>query len=385
MRTSDHYDTIVVGGRCAGSATAMLLARAGQRVLVLEAARAGADTLSTHALMRGGVLQLRRWGLLDRVVGSGTPAIRHTEFHYGTEVEVVDVRPSDGVGALRAPRRTVLDPILAAAAARAGAEMCYGVRVTGVIRNGTGRVIGVEQLDRRAGTRRRATADLVVGADGIRSTIAAAVRAPVRHAGTAASAFVYGYWSGLTGSRDRYRWYYRPHASAGAIPTNDGQLCVWASVPTARFAALRSNLDASYRAVLAEAAPLLAVELAAARLVGPVRGFPGIPGYLRAATGPGWALVGDAGWYKDPITAHGITDALRDAELLARAALDGPPALADYERTRDKLSVPLLAVTDRIASYSWDLAELRDLLVELSKAMRPEVDALLALDAPVAA
>ncbi len=246
-------------------------------------------------------------------------------------------------------------------------------------------MIGVEGLRRGAGTRLRATADLVVGADGIRSTIAAAVRAPVRHTGTVAGAFVYGYWSGLAGADDRYRWYYRPHASAGAIPTNDGQLCIWASVPAARFAALRGNLDASYRAVLAEAAPKLAVELTAARLVGPVRGFPGLPSYLRAATGPGWALVGDAGWFKDPITAHGITDALRDAELLARVVLDGPRALPDYERIRDEPSVPLLVVTDRIASYRWDLAELRDLLVELSGAMRPEVAALLDLDRPVAA
>ena len=83
MSTSEHYDTIVVGARCAGAATAMLLARSGQRVLVLDAARAGTDTLSTHALMRGGVLQLHRWGLLDAVVAAGTPAIRHTEFHYG--------------------------------------------------------------------------------------------------------------------------------------------------------------------------------------------------------------------------------------------------------------------------------------------------------------
>jgi 2-polyprenyl-6-methoxyphenol hydroxylase-like FAD-dependent oxidoreductase len=102
-----HYDAIVVGGRCAGAATAMLLARGGMRVLVVEAARPGTDTLSTHALMRGGVLQLHRWGLLDAVVDAGTPAIRSTEFAYGDdEVETVDIRPSGGISALYAPRRT---------------------------------------------------------------------------------------------------------------------------------------------------------------------------------------------------------------------------------------------------------------------------------------
>lgn len=109
-----------------------------------------------------------------------------------------------------------------------------------------------------------------------------------------------------------------------------------------------------------------------------MRGFPGIPGYLRAAVGPGWALVGDAGWYTDPIAAHGITAALRDAELLARAVLDGSPQR--YEQIRDELSLPLLAVADRIASYRWDLIAIRTLLVELSRVMRPEVDALLQLD-----
>jgi flavin-dependent dehydrogenase len=318
-------------------------------------------------------------------VAAGTPAIEHTDFHYGEDVAHVEVRPGDGITALRAPRRTVLDPILAAAATDAGAELRYGARVIGLIRDRCGRVSGVHGLERGTGAPLCATADLVVGADGIRSTVAAAVRAPVRHLGTAAGAFVYGYWSGVAGGADRYRWYYRPHASAGAIPTNDGQLCVWASVPSSRFPALRRDLEAGYRAVLAEAAPSLAVELAAGRPVGPVRGFPGTPGFLRAATGPGWALVGDAGWFKDPITSHGITDALRDAELLARAVLAGPRALPDYERIRDTLSLPLLAVTDRIASYRWDLVELRDLLIELSKAMRPEVAALRELDDPLAA
>jgi flavin-dependent dehydrogenase len=254
----------------------------------------------------------------------------------------------------------------------------HGVRVTRVLRDGAGRVVGVEGRARGSGPV-RATANLVVGADGIRSTVAAAVRAPVRHAGAGAGAFVYGHWAGLAGPADRYRWYYRPHAAAGAIPTNDGRTCVWVSVPAARFAAART---ASFHSLLAEAAPDLAAEVTAGRLDGTVRGFPGVASYLCAASGPGWALVGDAGWFKDPITAHGITDALRDAELLARAVLRHDPR--GYERERDALSLPLLTVTDRIAGYRWDLTELRDLLVELSTAMRPEVDALLALDAPLA-
>jgi flavin-dependent dehydrogenase len=149
------------------------------------------------------------------------------------------------------------------------------------------------------------------------------------------------------------------------------------------------DLEASFRSLLAEAAPEVAQSIAAAPPGGRLRGFPGAPGYVRSCGGPGWALVGDAAYYKDPITAHGITDALRDAELLARAVLDAPhggraqlDALQDYQHSRDRLSEKLFDTTERIASYQWDLTELRAHLRALSNAMRPEVDALLEFDRP---
>lgn len=380
-----HYDAIVVGGRCAGAATAMLLARGGMRVLIVEAARPGTDTLSTHALMRGGVLQLHRWGLLDAVAAAGTPAIVATEFAYGDEIETIDIRPGDGISALRAPRRTVLDRLLFEAARAAGADVRTPARVTGLLTHG-GAVSGIEGIDRGTGTSFRATAPLIVGADGRNSTIARAVGADVRRRGTASGAIVYGYFPGLP--RDRYHWAYRPGATAGVVPTGDGLACVWAGTPTSRFTHRRSaSLDADYRSLLAEADPPLAAAIGTATPVGTLRAFPGQPGWIRALAGPGWTLVGDAAYFKDPITAHGITDALRDAELLADAVLHAPhggraqlDALREYEHTRDRLSEPLFDITDRIASYQWDLAELREQLVELSQAMRAEVDALLALD-----
>jgi len=276
-----HYDAIIVGGRCAGAATAMLLARGGMRVLVVEAARPGTDTLSTHALMRGGVLQLHRWGLLDAVVDAGTPAIRSTEFAYGDdEVETVDIRPSGGISALYAPRRTVLDPLLLEAARVAGAEVRIPARVTRVLTDG-GRVHGVEGIERGTGIRFRATAPLTVGADGRNSTIARAVDARPRRRGAESSAFLYGYYPGL--SRDRYRWVYRPGVSAGVVPTNDGMACVWAGTASDRFTRQQSaGPDAIYRSLLAEAAPELARSLGARPPVGTLRAFPGQPGWIRA-------------------------------------------------------------------------------------------------------
>src|SRR3954447_8102767 len=105
------WDVVVVGARVAGAATAMLLARAGLRVLCVDRSRYGSDTLSTHALMRGGVIQLDRWGLLPALEAAGTPAVRRTVFHYGDESYGVSIRPSGGVDALFAPRRTVIDTL----------------------------------------------------------------------------------------------------------------------------------------------------------------------------------------------------------------------------------------------------------------------------------
>ena len=374
---SSSFDAIVVGGRCAGASTAMLLARGGLHVLVLEAGRPGADTLSTHALMRGGVLQLHRWGVLESIVASGTPAITRTDFCYsdGT-TDSVAIRPEPGQTGLYAPRRTVLDGLLAQHAADAGAEFRFGATVVDLVRSGSV-VTGVRWRERTNGTVQSAHAPIVIGADGRRSAVADLAGAPYRRVGAASGAIMLGYYSGL--DRHAYQWFYAPGGSAGVVPTNDGLACVWAGAPAAAFAARRTGHEEFQRTLLARIAPALGLQ----KSHGPVRAFPGQVGFVRQAAGAGWALVGDAGYFKDPITAHGITDALRDAELLARAVvlmLDGDrAALRDYERVRDQLSATVWELTERIASYRWDLTEIRELLPALSRAMRPEVAELQAL------
>ena len=133
---SGPWDVVVVGARVAGASTALLLARAGLRVLVVDRARRGSDTVSTHALLRPGVLQLRRWGVLDAVREGGTPPVRRTTFVYGEDVVSVAIRPSSGVDALYAPRRHLLDRVLTDAAAEAGGDVLHEVTVARVLEDG---------------------------------------------------------------------------------------------------------------------------------------------------------------------------------------------------------------------------------------------------------
>jgi len=383
------HDVVVVGARIAGAATAMLLARRGLRVLLLDRGRPDADTISTLALMRCGVLQLGRWGLLDAVVAAGTPAIRRTLFHYGEETIAIGIAPAFGVDALFAPRRTVLDPILVDAARAAGVEVRFGVAVESVERDASGRVVGVSGHD----AERRpfsAGARIVVGADGVASTIARAVAAPTTHAASAAGGTIYSFFRGIGG--DAYEWAFAPPVAGGVIPTNDGAACVFVAATNERFVAdRRGTVEETFDQILVELGGTLAGRVAAVERVERFHGIAGLTGYLRRPWGPGWALVGDAGYFKDPITAHGISDALRDAELAARAiarALAEPAAeeeaLSGYEAERDRLSIELFAITERIARYDWTRAGIQELHRELSHAMHAEVELLAGLDPPPA-
>jgi 2-polyprenyl-6-methoxyphenol hydroxylase-like FAD-dependent oxidoreductase len=364
------YDAVIVGARCAGAATAMLLARAGLDVLVIEQGAPGADALSTLALMRAGVLQLSRWGLLDQIRAAGTPRIEKTTFHYDDRAVEIRIKPRDGVDALYAPRRTVLDPLLADAAQAAGAEVVYRVRVTELQRDGQERVTGV--VVESGSVARTIAATMVIGSDGIHSTVAKRVGAAPYLVGSHMSSVIYTRARGL--DMEGYHWHYAPGVSVGVIPTNDGETVVFVAAPQQRFMReLRFDLAAGFQKVLQETSPALG-RVMRRTAAGSFRGFAGHRAFLRPAWGPGWALVGDAGYFKDPITAHGITDALRDAELLARAVLRGTDeALVGYQTVRDQLSARLLTITDEIASFAWDLPRLQVLHKSLSDEMSREV------------
>jgi flavin-dependent dehydrogenase len=390
MHTANRsrHDVVVVGGRVAGSATAMLLARLGHDVVVLDQASFPSDTVSTHSIARSGVVQLRRWGLLDAVLDSGAPAIRQVTFNAGGESTSRTIKDKAGVDFLVAPRRYVLDTILATAAERAGAEVRPGVTVPGVQRDGRGRVVGVSGQD-RAGARIQIGARYVIGADGLGSRVAGLVSAAINEVRQAGGAAQYAYYSGIPWSGIEF--FVANRSFAGVFPTHDGEACIWVCNPSADARAVRrrngSRVEA-FGALLERSAPQLAERLRQARRTSPVQGTLRQPNQLRQAFGPGWALVGDAGYYRDAVTAYGISDAFRDAELLA-AALDQAlgagaqetTALAAYRQQRDQALREIFEITCRLAAYP-PVPRFVELQKQLSAAIDKEAAALAARPIP---
>jgi flavin-dependent dehydrogenase len=383
----DTYDVIVVGGRVAGASTAMLLARAGARVALVDRGRYGSDTLSTHGLMRAGVLQLSRWGLLDRVVAAGTPPVRHTTFRYrGDDPVHISIRPTPGVDALYAPRRHLVDRILVDAAVEAGVDVRHDTRVSDLLRDDRGRVTGVRTVG--ADHEEDLPARFVVGADGIGSFVARDVQAPIVQQGRSGSAIRYAYYRGFEPTG--YEWAYGDGAASGIIPTNGDLTCVFVATSPVRMRTLRMGrpADRTFSTLFRLAAPDQAHRLDAATRVGRGHGWAGMPGFVRRSSGPGWALVGDAGYFKDPISTHGMTEAMRDAELLASALLEATSgvvpeevALGRYQRRRDALSGHLFEASDAIAAYDWNSTEVQPLLRRVAAAMTDEVELLESLPA----
>jgi flavin-dependent dehydrogenase len=320
------YDAIVVGARCAGSPTAMLLARAGHRVLLVDRAELPSDTLSTHFIHPSGVARLKRWGLLPRIAAAGAPPIPHYTLDVGPFALRGTPPPLDGVSDAYCVRRTVLDHLLMTEAAAAGAEVRFGFPVDGLLTQG-GRVTGVRSRDRTERAR------IVIGADGMSSLVARTVAAPVYDATGPLTCAYYTYWSGveMTGAE----LYVRDGNAIIAAPTNDGLVVTIVFWPNERFPAVRADLDRAFMAAL-DLAPGLAERVRAGERAERFRGTARLPSFYRRPYGDGWALVGDAGYHKDPILAVGIGDAFRDAELLADAVGTGDPA--GYERRRNELS-----------------------------------------------
>jgi flavin-dependent dehydrogenase len=358
------YDVIVVGARCAGSPTAMLLARRGYRVLLVDRATFPSDTMSTHMVHPPGVAALERWGLLDDLRRTGCPPIKRYSFDFGPFAISGAPQPVDGVREAYGPRRIVLDALLADAAVAAGAELREAFSVDEVLFE-EGRVSGIGG-HARGGRRVTERARVVVGADGRHSLIAKAVRAARYHERPPLEASYYAYWSGLHASE--FEVFIRPGRAWGVIPTHDDLTCVVVGWPSAEFAPNRSDIEGNYLRSVA-LAPDFAARLEAATRETRFVGTGDLPNWFRQAHGPGWALVGDAGYHKDPCTAQGISDAFRDAQALADAldeALAGrqpfEQALGRYQRERDAAALPMFELTCDLATLEPPPPELQQLL-----------------------
>ncbi len=370
------YDVIVIGARCAGSPTAMLLARKGYKVLLVDKAVFPSDTISTHIIWPPGASKLKRWGLLDTISSSGAPLIRKLNFDVGPFTLSGSLPPFDGVSDCYAPRRTVLDKILLDAAAAAGAEVREGCGVDELLFDERGSVNGISYHS-HGGKHGTETARIVIGADGRNSVVARGVDAPKYNVEPVYACWYYAYWSGA--ATGEIEFFMRPERAIGSISTNDGMACVAISSPVREFEKWRADIEGSYMASL-DLTPELAERVRCGKRETKFFGTSDIPNFFRKPFGPGWALVGDAGYHKDPIGAQGISDAFRDAELLANAVDDGfsgrsgiDDALAGYEQQRNDAVMAMYRFNCEMASHAPPPPEMQMLFAALN-GNQPDTD-----------
>jgi 2-polyprenyl-6-methoxyphenol hydroxylase-like FAD-dependent oxidoreductase len=362
-----RYDAIVLGARCAGSPTGMLLARKGYRVLVVDRATFPSDTVSTHIVHPPGVAALSRWGLLDRLEGTGCPPVHTYVFDFGP-FAITGSPGTDEYPAAYCPRRTILDKLLVDAAADAGAEIRERFTVEELLFEG-GCVMGVKGRS-KGGASVSEQAKVVVGADGRNSLVADAVRPEHYDEKPPLLCGYYTYWSGLP-MHGRFENYVRPYRGFAAVPTHDDLTLVIAGWPYSEFEANRKDVEGNYLAVLdlvPEFADRARRGRREARFVGAT-----VPNFFRRPYGRGWALVGDAGYNKDFITAQGITDAFRDAERCATAldeflsgARSFDEAMRDYQRARDEQARPMYELTCQLATLEPPPREMVELFAATS-------------------
>lgn len=335
-------DVIVVGARCAGSPLAMLLARAGHTVVVVDRARFPSDTLSTHYITPDGVERMRAWGLLDRVLATGCPELRGIQ----RTMQGMVLPPDTSDPLALCPRRTVLDKLLVDAAREAGAEVREGASVDSLIVE-DGVVQGIRGHSGEGQFEERAA--VVVGADGRESFVARAVNATPYNEVEGATAGYYGYYRGFGATAPEL--YLGGGQAMFVFPTNDGETCLGVEFQAGRFKEFRQDIEGNLRAAL-QAVPSLGERFAKATLSGRIMGLSPHKSFYRKPYGPGWALVGDSGYYRDPLLGQGINDAFRDADALADAlhrciseGSDWESTLSAYEQQRNEATAMIYNLT----------------------------------------
>ena len=339
----EEVDVVVVGARCAGTAAAIAFRRAGRSVVALDWARFPSSTVSTHLLWAGGVAELERVGAREWVEACGAPRlpVGYAEIPGAPAVRAT-YTAVEGIRYGLCVRRPALDAALVDTARAAGAEIRERTRVGGLIRR-NGRVVGVVARE-QGGPPYELRARLVVGADGRGSTVARLVGATEPHTSNPNErACYYAYFDDPHGDWRSIAAQWRQGAELGtAFPCDGGLTLVLLMPPLHRVPEFKVDRAGAYADTI-EGIRGLARRLHGCERRSSIFGAVDLSSYFRHSSGAGWALVGDAGHFKDPITAQGIRDALRFGRLLgehAAPALDDPAALdtalGAWERRRDE-------------------------------------------------
>ena len=338
------YEAIVIGARCAGASTAMLLGRLGHKVLLVDKTAVASDIPPGHFIHRFGPQRLAKWGLLDQIVETGCPLVSDVVMSMGGVPMHGKNLLVDGIPFGIGPRRAALDKILVDNAVAAGVELRDQFVAEDFLRDGD-RISGIRGRDLTTGHRFEEQGQIVIGADGRNSKLAQAVNAPTYEAVPSVSCYYFSYWSGVPMAE--LQLHVGRDFVIFAFPTNDNLLALFVAWPIERFSEVRQNIENEFMATI-EQVPMLAAQVRAGERVEKFYGTADLPNFFRKPFGPGWALVGDAGHHKDPFMALGIADALRDAELVAQAVHDGlagitslEDALAAFEAERNETSLPL--------------------------------------------
>lgn len=346
----------------------MLLARAGYKVLLVDKEIFPSDTINRHYLHQPAVARLKDWDLFDSLRASDCPPIRTCTMDLGLSVLRGSLRPLDIVAEPYAPRRTVLDKILVDAAVDAGAELRDSFLVVDLTVDGA-RVTGIRGRT-KTGSLVYEHARMVIGADGQHSIVARLAKAAEYNVRPAYTCAYSSYWSGIPVQENEI--YQRGDQMMGAYPTNDGLALVWIELPHSELRAFRTNIEKNFSHAL-RAVPQFADKIQSGRREERFVGTAASRNFFRKPYGAGWALVGDAGYHKDPITAQGIADAFRDAELAAEAIDAGisgrkhlVTALSEYEAKRNQAALAMYDLTCDFASMEPPSAEMEQLFVALA-------------------
>ncbi|MEA3146292.1 MAG: hypothetical protein QOI53_1780 [Verrucomicrobiota bacterium] len=356
----NNFDVVIVGGRVAGSSLAIHLARAGNKVAVLDRASFPSATTSTHVIYPKAIANLDRLGVLDQILAHRPPPL-YTAWYHENRMFVTAHSVEEGRDWALCIRRITLDAYLLNRAKKEGVTIQENTVVTGLFGNGTEQdpVRGVKAINQGKST--VFEAPLVIGADGVNSTVARLVGAQKKREMPTHTMLYYAYWTDVD-TRNTQDFFFEPPWICAHFPADDGHHVITMNGPVEARSEIK-DLEAFYLDKISSI-PLLWGRLKKAKKVSSVHGSPRLEGFYRKPTGPGWLLAGDAAHFKHPASAQGIGDALESAEKLAPMILQGEWR-TQYPKWLEEASREMYAFCEFLADIPTDAGMRRTLDVAI--------------------